>query len=411
MSVIDLVFEGGGAKGMVFVGALEELLRDGKHSTGRLLGTSAGAITAALLAADYSVPEMLAALVEKDDAGRPVFEAFLGAPARFDEETVRTSALRSFLDDLNLPFVPDFAERRIDAFIAQRMADTPGFPRHLFSFVERGGWYAADAFVAWMERKLDSGTLRDGTPRRLAGATLAQLHARTGVEVTLIAADTTNMRILFLNHTTAPDCPVVWATRMSMSIPLLWQEVVWLPEWGHYKGEAIAGTVIVDGGILSNFPIALFLSSRPEVGDIVGPPRTKNVLGMLIDDTLDVPGLPSRAGGAANGGLLGVEVGSLRTVRRLTGLVQTMMSAHDNMAIAVFQKHVVRLPARGIGVTQFDMSDAQRDALVEAGRTAMRAFLAQQTVLEIAGGGIDLMPSREAVSVADDAAALILQGQ
>ena len=41
----DMVFEGGGAKGMVFVGALEVILAQG-HTHGRLLGTSAGAITA-----------------------------------------------------------------------------------------------------------------------------------------------------------------------------------------------------------------------------------------------------------------------------------------------------------------------------------------------------------------------------
>lgn len=35
----DLVFEGGGAKGMVFVGACQEFFNRG-HSFGRLLGTS-----------------------------------------------------------------------------------------------------------------------------------------------------------------------------------------------------------------------------------------------------------------------------------------------------------------------------------------------------------------------------------
>ncbi len=44
----DLVFEGGGAKGMVFVGAMQEFEARG-HKCGRLLGTSAGAITATLL--------------------------------------------------------------------------------------------------------------------------------------------------------------------------------------------------------------------------------------------------------------------------------------------------------------------------------------------------------------------------
>ncbi|MGL4649091.1 MAG: patatin-like phospholipase family protein, partial [Caldilineaceae bacterium] len=109
MSVIDMVFEGGGAKGMVFVGALEVLLRGGEHSTGRLLGTSAGAITAALLAARYSVEEMQAALVERDGNGRPVFESFLGAPGPFDADAVRGSAVRRFLTNLDIPGVPEFA--------------------------------------------------------------------------------------------------------------------------------------------------------------------------------------------------------------------------------------------------------------------------------------------------------------
>ena len=89
MSVIDMVFEGGGAKGMVFVGALDELLRDSNHSTGRLLGTSAGAITAVLLAARYTVDEMQAALAEKNEAGRSVFESFMGIPSAFSSEQGR----------------------------------------------------------------------------------------------------------------------------------------------------------------------------------------------------------------------------------------------------------------------------------------------------------------------------------
>ena len=54
----DMVFEGGGAKGMVLVGAMQEFEARG-HTHNRLLGTSAGAITATLLAAGYSAEEML----------------------------------------------------------------------------------------------------------------------------------------------------------------------------------------------------------------------------------------------------------------------------------------------------------------------------------------------------------------
>ena len=49
----DLVLEGGGAKGMAFVGAMREFEAAG-HTIGRIIGSSAGAITAVSLAAGYT---------------------------------------------------------------------------------------------------------------------------------------------------------------------------------------------------------------------------------------------------------------------------------------------------------------------------------------------------------------------
>ena len=80
----DLVFEGGGAKGFVLVGACEEFVRRG-HSFDRLLGTSAGAITATLLATGYTPDEMLAALAEQEN-GRSVFATFMAVPSPFSDD-------------------------------------------------------------------------------------------------------------------------------------------------------------------------------------------------------------------------------------------------------------------------------------------------------------------------------------
>jgi predicted acylesterase/phospholipase RssA len=74
----DMVFEGGGAKGMVFVGAMQELETRG-HTPARLLGTSAGSIMATFLAAGYDAREMAVALNETQD-GQPVFLGFLETP-------------------------------------------------------------------------------------------------------------------------------------------------------------------------------------------------------------------------------------------------------------------------------------------------------------------------------------------
>ncbi|MBK7760557.1 MAG: patatin-like phospholipase family protein [Deltaproteobacteria bacterium] len=86
----DLVFEGGAAKGMIFAGAVAELEAAG-HSFGRLLGTSAGSITAALLASGAGATGLLNALGEKD-GDRSVFEGFMATPAPFTEEEIQRSA-------------------------------------------------------------------------------------------------------------------------------------------------------------------------------------------------------------------------------------------------------------------------------------------------------------------------------
>lgn len=412
MSQIDLIFEGGGAKGMVFTGALEVLFDEYGHSHARLLGTSAGAITAVSLAAGYMPQEMLQSLAEKDKAGNPIFASFLGDPAPFDEEAVRQSAIRQLLSDLNLPFVPDSFESKIDDWIANELASNER-ARHFFSFVERGGWHSADPFLTWLERKLDQAK-PDGEPRGFSKHTLKEFFEATGVELTLVAADTTWARMLLLNHRTAPDLPVVWAARMSMSVPLLWQEVEWVKEWGAYhtwnpargrlEAKNVNGHMIVDGGLLSNFPIALFLADREDVAAIMGPPQVKNVLGLLIDEAIPVPNQPPKLAAG-----VGTSLTELRTVRRLQRLVNTATSAHDNMAISAFARHVVRLPAGGYSTTQFDMTDAEREALVNAGRTTMRAFLRQESVLEGVAGAPEFAVGSEEMELANEAALTLLQ--
>ena len=151
----DLVFEGGGAKGMVFVGACEEFFRRG-HTVERLLGTSAGAITAALLAAGYTPDEMLAALTEKED-GRSVFAGFMGKPRPFTDEEIAQGAFLRFLKAVDFTFIPGFLGRSIEKKLARALADNEK-TRHVLALIERGGWYAADRFVTWLSTKLDSGS-------------------------------------------------------------------------------------------------------------------------------------------------------------------------------------------------------------------------------------------------------------
>lgn len=378
----DLVFEGGGAKGMVFVGALQEFERLG-HTAGRLLGTSAGAIAATYLAAGFTADEMLRALKEKDESGKHVFTRFLGRPKPFTKEEIAHSATRAALEKINLPWMPDFIESRFDRFILSLM--TQEELAHIFSFVERGGWYSADAFVEWARTKLDQAT-PEGEVRRLSNHTFAEFYLKTGRELSLVAADTTAHRLLVLNHRTAPRLPVVWGMRMSMSLPLLWQEVIWQPEWGNYLSYSMAGHRIVDGGLLSNFPIELFLSSDPYVVSLMGPKTSQGMLGLLIDEELSVPGIDPDPSNEANGSLT-----DLPPVERIIGLIDTATQAHDKMVIEAFEQFVCRLPAKGYGTTEFDMSDYRRDALITSGKHVMADYFRTRETQGMKGPDVDEM--------------------
>jgi NTE family protein len=405
----DLVFEGGGAKGMVFVGALEVFEQEGGEPD-RLLGASAGAITATFLAAGYKSQEMQERLGETVN-GKPVFTTFLGMPQPFAEEEIRDSAMRAFLESIDLPLVPDFIETKLDERILHALGTWPRF-RHLFSFIERGGWYAADAFLEWMHEKLDeiyekrcsAGTL-EPQPHPFSAMNLEEFYQATGRELALIASDTTAGRMLVLNHHTAPQCPVVSAARMSMSFPLLWQEVVWQAEWGPYRGKDIWGHAIVDGGLLSNFPIELFISDENPVTDVMGPRRSEHVLGMLIDESLPVEGAPEKADDAD-----AFDFGQLRTIQRIHQLVNTATMARDKAVIEAFADMVVRLPAKGYGTTEFDMSVARQQALLEAGRQAMRSYFAERppTVAPDGVVSFDIGFPDEATSIANQRAVSIL---
>jgi NTE family protein len=390
----DLVFEGGGAKGMVFVGAMQTFEAEG-HTYGRLLGASAGAITAALLAAGYTAQEMLVALDEQKD-GRPVFASFMGIPGPFDAATIHDGAIRTLLRNLDVPLLPDFLEDKLDDGLVKLLAKQPRFS-HLFSFVERGGWFSADPFITWMTNKLDSGTYR-GALRNFSGMTLAQFYAATQTDLTLMASDITGERLLVLNHRTAPACPLVWAVRMSMNIPLVWQEVIWQVGWGTYCGKDLTDHAIVDGGVLSNFPLELFVSSLSPVTSVMGPKTSDRVLGFLIDETLPVPGAPEKPGQA----VVGFSFGNLQTAQRVLGLINTMSQAHDKMVIEAFERFVVRLPAKGYGTTEFDMTVERREALVAAGQqTAQVYFAAQEAALLDPQLAFGAGPSSEAAATAN----------
>src|SRR5215471_1618292 len=371
MAKFDAVFEGGGAKGIAFVGALEVLQQHG-HALRRYIGTSAGAITATLLAAKYTCEEMMQAINERLPDGKPRFSSFMDIPDGddFSPHVRDNSTIMMALKEVNLPWVPDAFERNIDTKLLDTLLKNSIFAR-LFSFTECGGYYSGHTFLAWIREKLAAKGIGPTD-------TLATFAEKTGSDLSVVASDTTDMEMLVLNHRTAPNVPVANAVRMSMSIPFVWQEVVWQPEWGTYLGREKAGNAVVDGGMLSNFPIRLIATTDEEIRAIMGDtdPNEAGNLGLLIDETIPVPG-------AADTAKTPLPITRLRTVQRLSRLVDTMMGAADGDGIRRFPSVICRLPAKGYGTLEFGMEGERLEAFINAARTAMEAHLGKA-----AGAGV-----------------------
>lgn len=360
----DLVFEGGGAKGLAFVGALQAIERRG-HTPRRVLGTSAGSIVAALVAAGYNAAECQAAINERLPDGTSRFAAFLQTP-HIDEDIELNNSLRFWLKtELDNPMIPNMIEPLVDQMVEGLMQRN--LTKHLISLLVWGGWFAGEALMDYLREKLDAGG------RNLGNSTLREFHANSGRELSVVASDITERNMLVLNHRTAPDCPTVWAVRMSMSCPLVWQEVIWQKEWGLYRGVDISGHKIVDGGLLSNFPIRLLVSKDDNIEEIMGrDSASEQVIGLLLDDGLDVPGAENtqRIDSGAPSFLERTDV-LAEMMYRISSMADTLLGGHDKSVIDTHPHMVCRLPARGYGILEFDLTAERMAPIICAGEAAM----------------------------------------
>lgn len=408
----DLVFQGGGAKGMAFVGAME-VFEQRKHTFRRLVGTSAGAINAALIAAGYTAADMSEALNETMEDGRPVFESFMEPPTidEINSVEMKDSMLMNLLKELgNLVDVNSFPKgadflswlqqmvlnnSSLEAakFMLELMGNETlkNHAGQIYSLTELGGFYSAAKFVQWLERKLNE---KDPS---FGGATLGAFYKKTKNDLSLCVTDITGAKLLVLNHRTAPDLPLIWAVRMSMSIPFVWPPVTWLSTWGTYtQGQdesVLTGHRIIDGGALSNFALRLTNTAGPAVRAVMADDPDVDetefaqfnaqapTIGFMLDSSLDVPG----AGEApkSTGLMAGLEITGqwlhenappTNMISTAGDIMSTMMMGNDNFVLASAEDSVCRLPVGNIGTLEFDMSPQRKTALVAAANKATEAF-------------------------------------
>ncbi|AEV98310.1 patatin [Niastella koreensis] len=232
----NLVMEGGGVKGFAYAGALQVLDSMGiLKNIQRVAGTSVGAIQGALLAVGYSSNEIIG-LTEH-------------------------IPLKQFNDG------------------GWMLAG--GIHRLRKQF----GWYKGEKIAQWIEDLIADKT---GNGQ----ITFAQLHALSREkgykDLYITGTDLTYQTLRVFSWETYPNMRVCDAVRISLSIPLYYRAVLMDDNGQLYKkptGKQLLH-VMVDGGVLSNYPIYLFDSAR-YVNDQAAITQTsfenKETLGLLME--------------------------------------------------------------------------------------------------------------------------------
>ncbi len=323
----NLIFEGGGVKGIAYVGALEELARRGiADQIVRVGGTSAGAINAVLVGLNYSLDETRTLLWTLD--------------------------FNKFLDD-SWGVVRD-SERLITTF----------------------GWYKGDFFRDWIGSIIKAKTGN-------SESTFADIEALRGQRrFRSLFFIGTNLSTHFSEVFSAEHTPrmcVADAVRISMSIPLFFA-----------AKHSPRGDVYVDGGVLDNYPIKLFdrekyLSSATagvktdyykRVNDgVAGRDRplsspytyNKETLGFRLDTKAEISVFRDQAQPAQ------------RPINDFfdyaTALIETILDAQASSHLHSDDwQRTVYIDTLGVKTTQFDLGDDLKAKLVESGRAGVQAY-------------------------------------
>jgi predicted acylesterase/phospholipase RssA len=231
------VFEGGGAKGVLYSGALEAMVEDPDDAYwfAAAAGASAGAITATLIAAGFR-PDQVA---EQTKAGL----------ARLEQRATWRNALLRVRDG--------------ESYLDQ------------------------EGLLEWLGELLGDQVLELTGEKGGETITFEELHDLTEVELDVIAVDLVRQRPVVFNYALTPHCQVADAVLASAAIPLAFEcRSLWVP--GPTPDKTPTLGMIVDGGVISNFPQWVFTDrSFREWAELEQVPASIPVVGFLLDEQGD----------------------------------------------------------------------------------------------------------------------------
>ena len=313
--VADIVLAGGGVKGIGHVGALASLERAGV-SFARVAGTSAGSIVGALLAAGMSTSRMLEVMTTLDWS-------------RFRDKTPRD----------RIPVLG------------------PGL-----SLCLENGVYEGAYLMEWLGEQLERLGVRTFADLRRRDDAGGALTGDRAYRLVVMAADITRGELVRLpwdyrdRYGLDPDAQrVVDAVRASMSIPVFFEPV----RLEHADGGT---STLVDGGLLSNFPIDVF--DRPDGRTPRWPTFGLTLLPRLPAGNVEIfPWL-----GAFNRGL----------PHFIECVITTAVVGRDqgHLSKPWVAARTIEIETASAGVIDFDLDRAAQAALYESGVAAADCFLA-----------------------------------
>lgn len=303
----DLVLEGGGVRGIALVGALEVLEERG-YIFNRVAGTSAGAIVAALVAAEIPTKELAGIIRELN------YRKFQDGPAICRYRVVQIAMFTIWKG----AFRGDYLKTWLHQQLKTRGKETFG---HL-SYEDKGR--AMDPAKAY-KLTVTASDLSGGNLRFLP-----QDYNVFGRERDLQS--------------------VAEAVRASMSIPIFYRPVRWKDGEGRKAW-------LVDGGMLSNFPIGIF-DTEPGV-----KPRWPTFGIKLSGNLEDLQG----------------KVHDIRgPISMIAAMVKTWIGFYDQLHIASADAQARTIFIRTTDIastTEFTLDKEQSRALYERGRRAAEEFL------------------------------------
>ena len=226
----NLVFKGGGVRGIAYLGALQYLYDRGMmRNIERVAGTSAGAITA------------LGVCLHPSDFPR----------------------FKALADSLDYRKVPAEEDARVPAIANKRILSLLERSRELSIFknlqcsirlLQEKGWYSSDFFYQWLKSVIAERFAVEKDAYTFADFANAELHQgrQPFLELYITGTDVSNRTPRLFSLETTPDMEVALAVRISMSIPLYFEAIQY-----QYPGTE-EPQFYVDGGIMWNYPVNLF---------------------------------------------------------------------------------------------------------------------------------------------------------